>query len=240
MSDYTENAAKAVIAQIDKGDYSGAKQSLATEYEKLSVDEFKNIVKSMETISKRTPTPDVYMQLTDLGEPSIYINDSYFRDTKIFSPTNSVSKVADETTKLYDRFRQSSQPLNNAKHESLAQDVAKMLQRCGGDENGTQDGDIIWAKRAAQSLLDSALDLPQEEQHRLLERALFLNEEDRRYNEWLPGLNIVFTDQDKDGKRHEISDMKLNFRHRHYEERRYGPGYSGYGESVEVIDLFDK
>lgn len=238
MSEYTDKIAKSVVAQIDREDYHGVNQSLAMQYEKLSIDDFKAIVKAMETSSKQTETPDVYMQLNNAGEPSIYLNDSTFNDTKLFSPTKSISKTGD--TSFYDRFRPKSQPLSNPDHESVAQDVAKLLKKCGGNSDGTYDGNIFWAKRAAQTLLDHALDLPQDEQHQLLARALYLNESDRRFNQWLPGLNIVFTDQDKDGKRHEISDMKLNFRHRHYSESEVGQRAAVYGESVEVIDLFDK
>ena len=145
MSEYTDRMAKSIIAQIDNQDYHGVQQTLATEYETLSTEDFKAIIKAMETASKKTATPDVYMELNANGEPTVYINDSSFKDTKLFSPTISTTKTGEN---FYDRFRPVSKALSNAEHESLAQDVAKAIKGCGGDSTGTYNGDLFWAKQA--------------------------------------------------------------------------------------------
>jgi len=234
----TQKVAQELVQRIDDKQYSTVSGELSSLFQKSSISEFNQVIQAMTAITGKTSAPDVYSSTDSSGKLNVYIDDSWYKDTKIFSQKDAPAKAVKND--LYSQFRIDNKPLENDEHEKVAQDVAAMLRKCGGNSDGTSGGDIFWAKRAAEVLRDKALQLSNDEQFKLLTRAQNLNDLNRGDNGWLPSLNIVFGDVDKDGKRQELTDMRLNFRHRNFDERQYGPGYSGYGESIESIDLYDR
>lgn len=219
----------------DNGEFA-ARDALAAEYKKLSEKDFAGMVEKVATKSKDSAiVPLYYESWADGTIKSVTSDDSWLPfglgDTVLFNRPDAYHQKAEAkeeakvTTPIRSMERAGSNPLQNSDHEKIVQNAIELLNLATGDsENG-----VGFAKLAAQHLCQEALKLPKDQRQLFLERATFLNDEARLNDRKIPGLNIVFGDLDKDGKRDDLSDMKLNFLHPR----------GNYGGAIETIDLFD-
>lgn len=207
----SKNAAEMILKSFDTGGTSVAKESLEQVFQKTSSAEFKSIVADIE---KRTAgrLQVLYAERDTAGNPiAIYLDDSWRVDTCLFDRYSAIKNKG----------------LANASQEKTVQKWNKVMVASKCDQNGG----VTAATQATESLMNFALSHSKEEQNSILRRAIELNRNERGHvdgrfgSHSIPGLIITFGDLDKDGKRDNLSDVKIHYTHNF--------------NYMEVIDLYD-
>lgn len=109
-----------------------------------------------------------------------------------------------------------------AELDKKATEFTRALAKTEFSNGWTLYDGVADAKLLTEKFLDDALSLPNKaEGNAVLKMAQAKNDQMRRTDSWIPGLNIVFSHSTK-----QLTDVKLNYRH-------------GANHGIETLDLFD-